>query len=119
MAVRRRRPTVRRFGRGNDPAGLGRRRFAVDLTLDARLFRRIPILSIEAAIDVSEPAGGRTSPPGVGAGFERPPLTSRPPLAPARVSGPNGAPRHRRSDVEALLEEARQHLDSSPEPPPD
>lgn len=114
MARRPRRSSVRRSAGGPEPLVGGRRAYAVDLALDARLFGRIRLLSIDATLDVVEPVGGhlrrsveprerdRRTPAGrrhrraTRLGRARPGVNGSSPL---------------RNEVEALLGEAAQRLD--------
>lgn len=115
---------------GSDAPPLGRRAYEVDLVLDARLFGRFRLLSIEAAVDVVEPVvGGSTGAvtPGAGSlaalrvrrarrfregrgprdGTRTPASTHR--ARPARHHT-NGAAPLRRADAESILGDAERTL---------
>lgn len=119
MSLRSRRATVRRSERPAAAAPGGRSVYAVEVALDARLFGRFRLLSIDAAIDVAEPVDDHHRP------TRRPGLRSgRPVVEPRTVQGrrvapgpgANGASPHRRREAEALLGDAERSLGATPAP---
>jgi hypothetical protein len=115
MRWRGRRASIRRSTPAPVPVRRGRGLYAVDLALDARLFGRVRLLSIAAAIDVAEPVdqpvaareprhrSGRSTSPPLLAGTTRP----------RTAQGSNGSTPHRRVDAEALLGDAERGLEST------